>query len=40
MAFDEIQIDGGRKPRPARDVAWNFNLGARTGKMRVSFFTL
>jgi hypothetical protein len=37
--FDEIRIDGGRKPRPARDTAWNFNPDAGTGKMRILFFT-
>jgi hypothetical protein len=36
----QIRIDGGCSPRPARDEAWNFNLGAGTGKMRVSNFHL
>jgi len=38
--FTQIRIDGGCNPRPARDEAWNFNLGAGTGKMRVSNFHL
>lgn len=37
--FMQIRIDGGCSPRPARDVAWNFNLGAGTGKMRLTIFT-